>query len=186
MAYKDLTVTLRPIEDADTPMIVKWRNQDFVRKNFFYRGPFTEEVHTNWLRTKVDTGQVAQFIILLGDSPVGSIYLRDIDTWNKKAEYGLYIGEEAALHQGVGTRAGQLILDYGFGVLGLNKIYLRLMASNVAAQKSYLKVGFHMEGHFRYDVFCDGKFEDVIFMSILAMEWNNTRAASGKSSDRNN
>ena len=56
-------LTLRPITLVDTPLIVRWRNIDFVRNNFLYREKFTEEIHKHWLETKVATGEVVQFII---------------------------------------------------------------------------------------------------------------------------
>ena len=46
-------VLLRPITAEDTPLIVKWRNTESVRRNFIFREPFTAEMHENWLRTRV-------------------------------------------------------------------------------------------------------------------------------------
>ena len=57
-------VTLRPITDADTDLIVKWRNTPSVVQNFIFRQTFTPEMHRSWLATKVATGQVVQYIIL--------------------------------------------------------------------------------------------------------------------------
>ena len=57
-------VTLRPITDADTDLIVKWRNTPSVVQNFIFRQTFTPEMHRSWLATKVATGQVVQYIIV--------------------------------------------------------------------------------------------------------------------------
>ena len=69
-------VTLRPITDADTDLIVKWRNTQSVVQNFIFRQTFTPEMHRSWLATKVATGQVVQYIILdnADGKPVGSVY----------------------------------------------------------------------------------------------------------------
>ena len=97
-------VYLRLMTQEDTDLIVSWRNEDFVRKNFIYQKPFTREGHLNWIRTMVDTGKVIQFIICTKeDEPVGSVYLRDIDRTHRKAEYGIFIGEKDALSRGYGT-----------------------------------------------------------------------------------
>ena len=74
-------VRLRPIADADTDLIVKWRNTPSVVQNFIFRQTFTPEMHRSWLATKVATGQVVQYIIIdkADDKPVGSVYYRDID-----------------------------------------------------------------------------------------------------------
>ena len=84
-------IYLRPITMEDTDRIVSWRNQDRVRHNFIYQKLFTKESHENWMHTQVETGHVVQFIICEknNDRPVGSVYFRDIDHDNKKAEYGI-------------------------------------------------------------------------------------------------
>lgn len=58
-------VYLRPMTAADTARIVAWRNKEFVRKNFIYQKPFTEESHMAWFHEQVEPGHVAQFIICL-------------------------------------------------------------------------------------------------------------------------
>ena len=45
-------VRLRPIADADTDLIVKWRNTPSVVQNFIFRQTFTPEMHRSWLATK--------------------------------------------------------------------------------------------------------------------------------------
>ena len=73
-------VTLRPITEADTDLIVRWRNTPSVMRNFIFREPFTPEMHRNWLTTKVATGRVVQYMIEVKATgrPVGSVYFRDI------------------------------------------------------------------------------------------------------------
>ena len=167
---------LRPITPADTPLIVRWRNSDFVRNNFLYRGEFTEEIHRHWLETKVTTGEVMQFIIEHEGNgnkfPVGSVYLRDIDKENSSAEFGIFIGEESALGKGIGTESAKLILDFAHNKLGLHRVFLRLLADNVSAYKAYRKAGFVSEGIFRDMKLIDGKYKDIMFMSSIKPEYN--------------
>ena len=56
-------IALRPMEERDTADIIRWRNTDFVRKNFIYQKPFTVESHHHWIETMVNTGKVVQFMI---------------------------------------------------------------------------------------------------------------------------
>ena len=109
-------VRLRPIADADTDLIVKWRNTPSVVQNFIFRQTFTPEMHRRWLATKVATGQVVQYIIIdkADDKPVGSVYYRDIDNHNRSAEYGIFIGEESARGKGLGTETAKLFTDFGW------------------------------------------------------------------------
>lgn len=163
-------VRLRPIADADTDLIVKWRNTPSVVQNFIFRQTFTPEMHRSWLATKVATGQVVQYIIIdkANDKPVGSVYYRDIDNHNRSAEYGVFIGEESARGKGLGTETAKIFTDFGFAELQLHRISLRVLAENTAARRSYEKAGFVQEGVFRDMELLDGQYRDVVFMARLA------------------
>ncbi len=163
-------IFLTPITYDDTLDIVQWRNEDFVRKNFIYQKPFTPETHRHWMKTMVETGRTVQFIIWERSSnrKIGSVYLRDIDSSNKKAEFGIFIGEADCLGKGYGKAATCLITSYAFSQLNLNKIYLRLLAHNKRAYQCYKNAGFVQEGCFKQDVILYSEPYDVIFMAKFA------------------
>ena len=165
-------IYLRLLTYDDTDLIVAWRNQDAVRKNFIYQETFTRQGHENWIRNMIETGRVVQMIIcdLDTDRALGSVYIRDIDRRHSKAEYGIVIGEEAARCRGVGTAAARLMLRYCFEEEKLHRIYLRVFSSNGQAVRSYEKAGFVREGCLRDDVCIDGKYCDIIWMAALNPE----------------
>lgn len=162
-------VVLRPITDADTMNIVRWRNSDHVRKNFIYQTLFTPESHRQWLQEKVETGLVEQFIIHSRKAAidVGSVYLRDIDQTHKRAEFGIFIGEESQMGHGIGSECIRLIVQYGFETLGLHKIFLRVLADNEIARRSYEKAGFMQEAYLKDEVCIRGVYKDLILMRII-------------------
>ena len=162
-------IYLRPMTHEDTDLIVTWRNSNEVRKKFIYQDLFTREGHESWIKNMVETGKVIQMIIcsLVGDKPLGSVYIRDIDRQHCKAEYGIFIGERSARGRGVGTAAARLMLDYCFREEKLHRIYLRVFASNEQAVRSYEKAGFIREGLLREDVCIDGQYRDIVWMAAL-------------------
>ena len=166
-------IYLRCMSPEDTDLIIKWRNSDSVRKNFIYQAPFTREGHENWIRTMIDTGRAVQMMICESGEgpPLGSVYIRDIDRTHNKAEYGIFIGEAAARGRGTGTAAAGLMLRYCFEEEGLHRIYLRALADNVQAVRSYEKAGFRKEALLRDDVRIDGTYRDIIWMAILQTDW---------------
>ena len=133
-------VVLRPITDADTDNIVRWRNTPSVRDNFIFRQTFTPEMHRNWLKTKVATGEVVQYIIV----------------------------DKAADTADFGTETARLFTDFGFTALHLHRISLRVLAENTPARRSYAAAGFVEEGTFRDMVRLDGVYRDVVFMAKIA------------------
>lgn len=161
---------LRSLEFDDNSKIVGWRNSEHVLKNFLDKRKITVESHNQWYKNEVATGNVKQFIIVLDNGEeIGSVYLRNIDKLNSKAELGIFIGEKTSIGKGYGTQAVALLCDYGFNELGLHKIFLRVVESNQTAISAYRKNGFEIEGVAKDDVWdtVNKKFINVVFMSKL-------------------
>lgn len=165
-------IYLRPITMEDTDRIVAWRNEERVFKNFIYQEAFTRQGHENWMRTKVESGSVVQFIICEkeDDRPIGSVYFRDIDRQNKKAEYGIFIGEADAAGKGLGSETARLAVAYARDALRLHKLMLRVFADNAGAVKSYRNAGFVQEAHLKDEIFTDGKYRDMLLMAVIFEE----------------
>lgn len=138
----DDNLILRPITIEDTDMVVGWRNNPRVVNNFLIRNEVTREDHLKWLRDKVDTGLVQQFIIVYDKKPVGCVYLRDIDRTAGECEYGVFIGEDDARGLGIGNRVCLWAVAYAAESLGLKKMTLRVLEGNEPALKSYIHAGF--------------------------------------------
>lgn len=161
-------VTIRLITKEDTPNIVAWRNNERVRNNFIFQEVFTEEMHNNWMDTKVASGEVVQFIIETEEgTPVGSVYFRDIE--DGRGEYGIFIGEDSAIGKGYGKQAAKLALDYAFYKLNLDYIILRVFADNISAIKSYERAGFRE--YERGEVEIAGVMRPLVFMEVTKAEF---------------
>jgi RimJ/RimL family protein N-acetyltransferase len=62
-------------------------------------------------------------------------------------------------------------VDYAFGTLNLNRVWLQVYASHAPAIHVYEKVGFRREGVQRAQHFLDGRYEDGVLMGMLRSEW---------------
>ncbi len=169
---EDGRIYLRLMTRDDTENIIKWRNNDVVRSQFIYQKLFTKESHEKWIETMIDTGKVVQMVIMLveGDRPIGSVYVRDIDMEHKKGEYGVFIGEEDCLGKGYGTEAAELMTEYAFEYIGLHKLMLRVYADNERAIRSYEKAGFEKEAYLKDDVYVQGQYRDIVLMARINNE----------------
>ena len=56
---------------------------------------------------------------------IGRTILFSIDHLNRKAMFGIFIGDKSFWGKGYGQEATRLTLDYGFSLLNLNNITLR-------------------------------------------------------------
>lgn len=161
-------VFLTPITYDDCEDFIRWRNSDFIKSHFIYRKDLTIEDQKNWIKTKVETGQVIQFIIWdkVDNKKIGCVYIQKIDMDKKEGEFGILIGEESYTGGGRGTESAKLINEYAFDKVGLKRIYLRVLKDNERARRAYEKVGFEIEDYEeKLDI--DGMETDVVFMSIV-------------------
>ena len=169
--YKDAEsgIYLRMMTYEDTEHIIAWRDSENVRRNFIYQAVFTKESHEKWIQTMIETGKVVQMIIceIDTDRPVGSVYIRDIEEMHKKAEYGIFIGEDDARGKGYGTAAAKLMIQYCFEELKLHRLFLRVYAENKQAIRSYEKAGFIQEAYLHDDVYVNDRFRDIVLMGIV-------------------
>lgn len=163
----DNNVILRSIDIHDTENVLKWRNSEEVKKFFIYQKEIKYEDHAKWLEQKVATGKVIQFIIEYNGVPIGSVYLQDIDMVHNKAEYGIFIGDQSNCGRGVGTIAAKKCIEYGFDILKLHRIYLRVYEDNKRAISSYEKAGFKREALLIDDVYVNGKYHNIVLMGIV-------------------
>lgn len=92
---------------------------------------------------------------------------------DKRAKFGIVIGEKTEWNKGYGTEALKLIADFVLKKLGYNRFELCVEMSNKGAVRAYKKVGFKLEGvkrQKRWNIITK-KFEDEGVMSILKKEW---------------
>lgn len=169
-----MEIYIRPIDENDTDSILEWRNSDYVRSHFIFQDELRKEVHLDWLYNKVYKNLAKQYIICLTDNnkKIGTVYFSNIDKKHNKAEFGIYIAYLDKKYKGYGLISTILLLKIGFEELGLHKIYLRVFQDNLKAIKMYKKVGFKEEGLFKNDVYINGIYRNVVFMSIFQDVFN--------------
>lgn len=167
------TVYLRPLEREDAPQLAGYLNSPPVRRTLaLYRpmsvgqeGAFLESLASN------ETDVVLGVVLRDADVLLGVTGLHRMDFRSRYAEFGIFIGEPSEWGKGLGTEATRLMLDYGFGTLNLNKVWLQVYGHHAAAQRAYEKAGFRREGVQREQYFVDGRYVDAILMGILRAEW---------------
>ncbi len=111
--------------------------------------------------------------LIAEDRLIGSCGLHDFDTISRKAELRMKIFESQQRGKGIGTEALTQLLAFGFKDINLHKIWLRVLADNLAGIKLYQKAGFMTEGKLREDIYIKGIYKDIVVMSLLKSEYGN-------------
>ena len=159
-------IVLRSFEERDIENKVRWINNPENNQYLHYQIPLEVEKTRNWFLHKKNETRL-DLVIEYQGIPVGLIGLLAIDPDNQKAEFYISMGETAYKRKGISTRAIQILLEYAFVDLRLNKVYLNVDADNEAACGLYEKTGFLCEGTFVEDMYHRGKLIDRKRYAIL-------------------
>ena len=73
---------------------------------------------------------------------IGNVMYYDYSFSTKQTELGIMIGDKDYWGMGYGTEAVQILIEYLFSLLGLEKIYLHTLSWNYRAQASFMRAGF--------------------------------------------
>ncbi|MDD5850157.1 MAG: GNAT family N-acetyltransferase [Firmicutes bacterium] len=160
------TIILRPLEAGDSAQIVAWRNQDWVRCHYIYREDFTLEGQLAYFHKKVETGEVAQYLVLSAETgqPIGCTVLSELDREHGTAEFGMFLGEKSALGKGYGRKMAEKTLALAFSELGLHTVCCRIFADNLPSVRGCLRAGF-VKDHVIPGVRCtDGTVGDMYYL----------------------
>lgn len=168
---------LRAVEHSDLPRFREWLNDPEVTAGLLVALPLSLADEEAWFENMQQRSPSEHALVIEvrgeGDewAAIGNCGFHAIDWRCRTAEVGIFIGEKSRWNQGYGTEVMRLVLRHGFNTLNLNRVALEVYESNPRAIRSYEKAGFVHEGRKRQAMFKDGKYLDVLLMSVLRSEW---------------
>jgi len=169
------SVFLRAAERQDLPLFVEWLTDARTTRTLALRTPMSLAMEEGWFERLIEIQgrEMWHFVICRADDgrPIGTMGLHDVDLLNGSASLGIVIGYPEDTGRGHGPDALHALVDFGFGELRLERIWLDVYAYNERARRVYERVGFVHEGTLRHGVYREGAFHDVERMSILRDEW---------------
>lgn len=148
---------------VDKPLFKKWLSDDFGR--FFLLSRTTDRtLSLDQLFKNENT--IIGVITLPNEKPIGSVAFINYDEQHPKAELRKVIGEPDMRGKGLGKEATKLWVKYGISGLGLKKIYLHTLNTNIRNIKLNEEMGFQVEGILRNETIIDGEYHDVLRMGL--------------------
>lgn len=168
-------VRLRALRLDDRETLRGFVNDPEVMRHSNAFAPVHEPMQQRWMDAALNSTSAIWFgICETSDSAeklVGTCCLIDLDPITQSAELRVRIGTKEAWGRGLGGEACQLLIRYGFLHRNLQRIWLRVHASNERAIRLYCKQGFQEEGLLRRAAFIDGAWLDVKIMALLREQW---------------
>lgn len=183
-----MSVTLRPLCEADVDSIMTWVNQPEIVGNLaaFSGAPLTRDDELAWIqRTLRSTDRVFSVFASSDGRYLGQIGIHQIHARSRVGRLGAVIASRSEMGRGYGTAAVRAVIDLGFGELGLHKLWLMVFAHNARGRRLYSRIGFREEGVLREEYFHDGQWHDMVRMGLLARDLTGTpQPASGSGGKR--
>jgi RimJ/RimL family protein N-acetyltransferase len=171
-------VTLRRHVRDNLRDFLRWyQDPEVARLTRYQDGPMRpDEIERFFMLRAMGPDSLAMGIhVKATDQLIGSCAFSQLDGDNGSVLFHITIGEHSAWGHGYGSEATALMVDHAFDSLGLHRVALTVFAFNERAIRSYLKVGFVIEGTAREAIWRDGRWWDEIHMSVLEPEWRTAR-----------
>lgn len=171
----------RLLEEVDLPLRVAWFNDPRIYRNMPIEVPVSLANTRQWFTDNRMNPRRWDFAFVNccsgqpGDSEtvVAMGGLTSILQKDRRAELYILVGPE---HQGkgVGTQCTIWLANFGFGTLGLHRVYLYTLEENQKAKQMYERLGFVLEGLLRQHTFHLGDWADRNVMGLLRADWERT------------
>jgi RimJ/RimL family protein N-acetyltransferase len=113
------------------------------------------------------------------EDAMGLFQVRQLDPGFGSAEWGFAIGSPF-WGSGVFAEGAKAVIDYSFGVVGVNRLEARSIASNGRGNGALRKLGAFQEGILRRSFERHGRHFDQILWSILKDDWSQDRPVSSQ------
>jgi len=162
---------LSPVDVGDVEKFTEWLNDLEVTENLVIYPQIISLENEKGLLEKLAQTHTYSIIDMTANELIGNCGFVDLDHINQAGEVGIFIGNKNYWNRGYGSEALSLLMDYGFKVLNLHNIGLRVFSFNERAIKAYTKIGFKITGKRREALLRGKKRYDYIYMDIVYDEF---------------
>jgi RimJ/RimL family protein N-acetyltransferase len=170
MAGMDDDLTLRPVAEADLPILELLTQDPASTGEFTWLGWYKlTRFRQWWADNRLISGDTGILMVVRGADRLGFVSWYKVPStpgyyyyWN----IGIALLPEAR-GNGYGTQAQRMLAEYLFAHTTVQRIEAATEAGNVAEQRSLEKAGFTREGVHRSTGWRDGAYRDEVWYSLL-------------------
>jgi UDP-4-amino-4,6-dideoxy-N-acetyl-beta-L-altrosamine N-acetyltransferase len=161
----------RKMQKSDQEQVLGWRVKPEVSKFMLTQVDFNLEKQLEWFDRISSSTRDEYWIIEKNEIAIGVISLGEIDRVNRRATWGLYIGEN--MSSPVGGMIPMYFYNYVFGRkdLNLHKLHGMVLDINTNILRTHELCGYRQVGIYKDHVLKDGHFHDVHVVELLRENW---------------
>ncbi|MFX1376830.1 MAG: GNAT family N-acetyltransferase [Promethearchaeota archaeon] len=171
---KGKNVDLCALNSRHAEIYARWKNDPIVRK--YSRNVIPKTLDEQKKRFESQQEKFSEHISFeiwhkKDKKPIGRIGLGYIDWINGWANVYIWIGEKAYWGKNIATEATELLIDYAFTELNLNKLHGGVIIDNIGSWTVAEKLGFVLEGIEEEEIYIDGKYHNYKTFRLLKEDW---------------
>ncbi|WP_336326570.1 GNAT family N-acetyltransferase [Halovenus sp. HT40] len=160
-------IELRTVTPSDYEFLHEYGNDPAIREGAPAPTPVREDDLAAFVE---EDDRSTQFLPCHDGTPVGFVFLFDIDPQRDHAEVGCWIVPDEQGNR-YATEATTLCLEHAFEDRGLHKVFARVFEHNDASMSVLENIGFQQEGRLREHDYIRGEYRDTYLFGLLAEEW---------------
>lgn len=166
-------IFLRAFAEGDEEMVARSENHPDPRQTLYYALPSTKLMQSEKLEKKSKDFHTVAFIICEKEKgqPIGITSFERIDWVGRMTTFYIAIADKENWSKGYGKEATQMMVEYAFATLNLNRVQLHVSVDNPRAVKAYQSAGFEIEGTLRQAMYFDNQYHDFYLMAVLREDW---------------
>jgi RimJ/RimL family protein N-acetyltransferase len=191
MMIKGEHLVLRPVTDADWPVLERWGQE---REGLW--GPFQRfqldhlsRLREIYLQTGLLKRESGLLLVetILEHEVIGFVRYTLIpfpDEDHPYPEIGFGLPEASARGKGYAKEAVALLVDYLFGGYATERIAAFTDEANIPARRMMESLGFWREGLLHRAMFRDGEWQNIEIYAILREDWKAARQLADSDEER--
>lgn len=163
------TLDLRALEPADTDLLYTWENDRSHWPEGSTVQPWSRDVLSRYCAGVQDiyTDKQLRLVLTLEGRAIGLLDFYEFDPRHRRSGIGILIADPTLRGQGLGKKALELGLTYGFDILGLRLAFAQIADSNTTSLHLFEQLGFVRKGLFTGWLEVSGKTIDVHHLQCM-------------------
>ena len=163
-------IILRALEHEDLDRCYRWMNDPSIVWTLKSRYPIPFHSEAEWLENAVKASHTERHFAIERKQDrhhIGNASIYDIDWVSRTGRFGLFIGDPGSWNRGFGSDAIRTVVRFAFLEMNLHKLKIEIFDYNERAKHVLEANGFVQEGKLAQDFFRDGRYHDLVILSVF-------------------
>lgn len=164
-------ISLKRLTENELELMMNWRMREDISKYLATTVSLTLAGQKEWFaKIQNDMTQI-RWVIFADETPIGSMYIVDVDYKKRECESGWFIAEKKHMSFAQVVSLQRNLNDFVFDILGLQCMYGYVLEYNTPVINMMRLFGSEKQGVLKDHVNKEGKTYSSVVFCITADQW---------------